>query len=334
MATNVGFDDGHPYAEEGADEGVVVQDGSRHVVVLKGEETSQPLGVTIAWGVVSVEVPAATLTPFPDMGPVPRVLVDVPTLAFPSGSVTVSLTRTAEGRTFDVRGGQKLPASSPVIVVDAEAPFGVESSYTVMGYDVDGAVVGSWPVGTVTLEYEGTVIQQPLDPRLSVEVVRLAGMGVETRRPTPGELVYPQGRVLPGLVGLGPRRGVTGMGVEVLVDSHEDADALQATLGTYDTPQLPVWLVRTPPDQRFPRVFFCHVPELVEVPIFGASDPGLVRFQATVTEVTPPAAGITAAALTHSDMKVFFSTHTEVKAQYGTHSDIKRDTSLIGAADA
>lgn len=334
MATNVGFDDGHPYAEEGADEGVVVQDGSRHVVVLKGEETSQPLGVTIAGGVVSVEVPAATLTPFPDMGPVPRVLVDVPTLAFPSGSVTVSLTRTAEGRTFDVRGGQKLPASSPVIVVDAEAPFGVESSYTVMGYDADGAVVGSWPVGTVTLEYEGTVIQQPLDPRLSVQVQLLGGTASELVRPTPGEPAYPQGRTLPGVVGLGPRRGLQGLSIQIETETPADAVMLDATLGTYETPQLPIWLIRTVPDGHLPRVLFCHVPELVKHDTYLATDYGQAHFSATVTEVTPPAAGITAAALAHSDMKVFFSTHTEVKAQYGTHSDIKRDTSLIGASDA
>lgn len=276
----------------------------------------------------------SSLTPFADMAPVPRVLVDVPVNEFPAGSVTVSLTRTAEGRTFDVRGGQRLPATSPAIVLDPEPPFGVVSSYTVMGYDADGNVVGSWPIGTVTVEFSGTVIQQPLDPRLSVEVVRLSEMARETKRNTPGDLAYPQGRVLPGMVGLGPRRGIQGMTVDVLVLTHEDADALQETLGTYDTPQLPIWLVRTPPGQRFPRVFFCHVPELVEVPVFGAAEPGLVRFTANVTEVRPPAAGISAAVLTHSDMKVFFSTHTEVKAQYATHSDIKRDTSLIGASDA
>lgn len=276
----------------------------------------------------------SSLTPFADMAPVPRVLVDVPVSEFPEGSVSVSLTRTAEGRTFAVRGGQRLPVSSPAIVLDPEAPFGVESSYTVMGYGADGVVVGSWPLGAITLDFSGTVIQQPLDPRLSVEVVRLSEMARETQRMTPGETAYPQGRVLPGLVGLGPRRGIQGMTVDVLVDTDEAADALQETLGTYETRQLPVWLVRTPPGQRFPRVFFCHVPDLVEIPVFGAADPGLVRFTANVTEVRPPAAGISAAVLTHSDMKVFFATHTEVKAQYATHSDIKRDTSLIGASDA
>jgi len=273
------------------------------------------------------------LKPMPDMTPVPRILVDVTPDQFPAGAVTVSLTRTAEGRTFDVRGGVRLPAGFPAVVTDAEAPFGVESSYTVVGYDVDGNVVGSWPVGSVTLEFDGVVVQQPLDPRLSVVVERLWETGRSLVRSTPFSLAYPQGRVLPGLVGLGPRRGLEGVEWELVTADAADADKLQATLGTYDAPQLPIWLIRTPPDMRVPRVFFCSV-ALTELDTLRlTSSPG-VHFRAVTTEVRPPAVGVTAAVLTHSDMKVFFSTHSQVKAQYATHSDIKRDTSLIGAADA
>lgn len=275
----------------------------------------------------------STLTAFADMSPVPRVLVDVPVEDFPAGSVTVSLQSTVEGRTMFVRGGVRKAATAPLIVLDPEPGLMVPTSYTVVGYAADGTVVGTWPIGATVVEFDGTVIQQPLDPRLSVRVARLEETAREVSRSTPGELVYPQGSVLPGLVGLGPRRGVHGLKLDVLVDSEEAADALQRTLGTYDTPQLPIWLVRTPPGQRFPRIFFCHVPELVEIPVFGARNP-LSRFQATVSEVRPPAPGIAVAALTHSDMKVFFTTHSEVKAEYATHSDVKRDTSLIGAADA
>lgn len=282
----------------------------------------------------------SSLTPFADMNPVPRVLVDVPVVEFPAGSVTVSLTRTAEGRTFMVRGGQRLPAGSPAIVLDPEAPFGVESSYTVLGYDADGNLVGSWPIGTVTLHYDEVVVQQPLDPRLAVEVLRLKTTAAEIVRETPSELIYPQGQSLPGMIGLGPRRGIQGVALDLFVRTHAEADALQETLGTYTERQLPVWLIRTParwgtrPGQRLPRVFFCHVPQTREVPINAAIGWEYVQLSAVVSETRPPAVGVSGAVLTHSDMKVFFTTHTQVKAQYGTHSDIKRDTSLIGAADA
>lgn len=268
-----------------------------------------------------------------DMAPVPRVLIDAPITSFPPGAVTVRIVRTAEGRTFDVRGAVRLPATSPAIIVDPEAPFGVESSYSLIGYDEDGVIVGEVPFARVTLEYHRPVIQQPLDPRLAVEVRRLVTTGAELMRETPGEVAYAEGRVLPGLVALGPRRGLRDVQLDLFVATYDDADQLQATLGTYDRPQLPVWLLRTPPGQRIPRVFFCHVPQLTEININGHIGMEYVQMSASVTEVSPPAAGIVATALTHSDMKVFFSTHSEVRARYATHSDVKRDTSLIGAAD-
>lgn len=276
----------------------------------------------------------STLTPFEDMNPVPRVLIDVPVSEFPAGSVTISLTRTSQGRTLPVRSGKRLPAGSPAIVLDPEPGFGVVSSYTVLGHDADGKVIGSWPIGSTTVNHDKPVIQQPLDPRLSVEVERLAGTGSELDRATPGELLYPQGEGLPTLVGLGPRRGLQGVPLDILVRSFDAADALSETLGTYDQRQLPVWLIRTPPGRRTPAVFFCHVPNLRELDTFIQDGFPFVRFTATVTEVRPPAVGVSAAVLTHSDMKVFFTTHTQVKARYATHSDVKRDTSLIGAADA
>lgn len=276
----------------------------------------------------------SSLTPLSDMGPVPRVLIDIPATEFPAGAVTVSLQRTCEGRTMDVVGGQRLPASSSMIVVDPEAGFWVESSYTILGHDASGAVVGSLPAGATMIEFDGVVVQQPLDPRLSVQVRRIVSTAADISRETPSELLYPQGASLPGLVGMGPRRGVQDVTLDLFVSTHADGDALQATLGTYEQRQLPVWLVRTPPGQRIPRIFFCHVPQLNEISINGHIGKEYLQFSAKVTEVRPPARNVSTIGLTHSDMKALFTTHTEVKAQYATHSDIKRDTSLIGAGDA
>lgn len=275
----------------------------------------------------------STLTPFVDMNPVPRVLVDVPMVEFPAGSVTVSLQSTCGGQTIDVRSGQRLPASSPLVVLDPEPGFGVLTSYTVIGYDAGGLPVGSWPVGSVTVDFDGVVIQQPLDPRLSVQVERMWETGSDLSRPSPFDLTYPQGRSLPGLVGLGPRRGLVDVGWELYASSAADADALQSTLGSEDSPQLPVWLIRTPPDQRIPRRFFCAVSSLVEKDTYLLTSATGIHFAAKTTEVRPPAASVSASVLTYSDVGVFFTSYAAVGAVYATYSDIARDTSLIGAAD-
>ncbi|WP_236610975.1 hypothetical protein [Microbacterium sp. UCD-TDU] len=234
---------------------------------------------------------------------------------------------------MEVRGGKRLPVTSPIILVDPEPGFGVANAYTIIGRNSTGDVVGSWPIGSVVVNCDRVVIQQPLDPQLAVEVKRLAGMAATLTRETPGSLVYPQGEGLPGFVGLGPRQGLKDVPLLIRVESTADADMLQRTLGTYgDDRQLPIWLVRTPPGQRLPRIFFCRVRELEELDSSWWSD--RVQFRTSVTEVRPPAVSVSGIALTHSDMKVFFATHTQVKARYATHSDIKRDTSLIGAADA
>lgn len=333
MATNLGFDTSDPYAELGADTAGLEWDGTRFYA------TDDPtgLGVTFDGEQVLALAGTATLTPLPDMGPVPRVLLDIPSFTFPSGAVRVSLTRTAEGRTFDVRGGQRLTAGAPAVVLDAEAPFGVESSYTIIGYDANDVVVGSLPVGTVTLDFDETVVQQPLDARLSAIITLRDGAISQMVRPTPGQAVHPQGSVVAGMIGLGPRRGLSGVPLNFSCEADQKP-AIEASLGTYEVRQLPVWLVRTPPDDtggtKLPAVFFCHVPELVELDTFRHTGTGWGHYQATVTEVAPPAPGITATVLTHSDVKALFTTHSEVNAMYATHSDLKRDQSLIGAADA
>lgn len=275
----------------------------------------------------------SSLTPFADMAPVPRVLVDVPVVEFPAGSVTVSVQSTCEGRTIAVRGAQRLPATSPIIVLDPEPGLMVPTSYTVLGYDASGHVIGSRPIGSTTVLFDQAVIQQPLDPRLSAVVDWRDGTTDELVRESPGDPAFPSGQVLPVLVGLGPRRGLQGVVLDMVVESPTDAAQLQASLGTYDMPQLPVWLVRTPPNIDLPRVFFCHVPKLSKLDTYRHTGTGFTHFRTVVDEVRPPAPGISASVLTHSDMKVFFTTHTQVKAAYATHSDIKRDTSLVGAAD-
>lgn len=278
----------------------------------------------------------SSLTPLPDMGPVPRieVLVDPADLLTDTVSATIRrrhLDGASGPRTFDVRGGVRKQAESTLVVMDFEAPFQVQSLFEAACYDEDDVYMGSVQLDTATLNYSGTVIQHPFDPRISLSVRRLSGTAETVAFGSSGEVVYPDAPGLGNIVGFGGGRGVVGLPVDLLVDGHDNADMLHATLGTYEKPRLKAWLVRTPPPMRIPRVLFCWVPDLVEVDLDVRNGGSAVRFQATLTEIEPPAPGLSPAVLRHSDVKALFSTHTEVEAVYTLHSDIKRDQSLVGA---
>lgn len=273
----------------------------------------------------------SSLTPLPTMGPVPRIEVVVEPSDLITDTVTATIRRRHEGRTFEVRGGVRKSAESTLVVMDFEAPFNTQALFEAACYDEAGVYMGAVQLDTATLNYNGTVIQHPFDPRVSVEVRRLSGFAENVTYGSTGELVYPDAPGLGNLVGFGGGRGVTGLPVDILVDGYDDADMLQATLGTYETPRLKVWLVRTPPPMRIPRVLFCWVPDLTEKDMDVRNGGSLVRFQATLTEIEPPAPGLSPAVLRHSDVKALFSTHSQVEAAYTLHSDIKRDQSLVGA---
>ncbi len=279
----------------------------------------------------------SSLEAFPDMAPVPRVEVVVDPSDLMAGTATATLRRSHLERSnwqrqFLVRGAVDRPAGTPIVAMDYEAPFGVESLYEALCYNEAGTYLGAVQLGSATLEFAGTVIQQPLNPRLAVQVTRLAAMAAPVAQSAPGDLVYPEDESFAVLVGTGPRRGVEAFNVAVRTDTVEAADALQGTLGNPDNRQLQAWLIRTPPPQRIPRVFFCAVPQLVEDDRTVRLGGGQVAFRAVVTEIQPPAPGRMPAVLRYSDIAAVYGTYSAVGDVYTLYSDIARDQSLVGAA--
>lgn len=253
-------------------------------------------------------------------------------VVFPDGTATVTVRSRVQGRTFTVRGAVDRSIVS-LVVNDYEAPFGVPVMYEAVCFDAGGAELGTVELGVVTLDVRATVIQQPLDPKLNATVTELQGTAEAVERPGRAGLVDIDGRVLPAYVG-GVRGGVTGVVLRMMTDSLVMADRLQATLGTYEQRQPQMWLVRTPPPIRLPRVFFCHVPVLREIDVNVMRGRENIVFEASVTEIPQPVPGVAAAVLRYSDVEALFATYSSIEAGYSTYSDIQRDSSLIGAADA
>src|SRR4051812_9904982 len=109
---------------------------------------------------------APTLTPTIDSNPSPRVLVVFSTLA--SGTQTINVYRTAEGRRFLVRGGVNLFAVGGASVMDYECPFGVAATYQAEQFDISGISLGFTDTTAITLNVTQTWIHQPLSPSLAV----------------------------------------------------------------------------------------------------------------------------------------------------------------------
>lgn len=270
-----------------------------------------------------------TLAPRNTMAPVPRVEISFEAADLPAGTDRVTVWRVANGREFKVRDGIDRVVISAVNMVDVEP-------------DLRGSIIyqaecwaGSTPLGRVALGATemawagGAVIQQPLDPSLSVEAVLKWGTANELARESPGALVFSSGAVAPDYVGFGPRRAL--QGVDIVLDVAEsDRETLHASLGTYAQSQLPIWLIRAP-DVRWPAVFFCHVPRLVEVDRSGYGG-NVLSYVLKVDEVNPPAAALVISLLSYDDLDVSYASYTAMDAAYASYDIRDRDYSLAGAA--
>jgi hypothetical protein len=281
-----------------------------------------------------------TLTPKTDMAPVPRIEIVVNSVDVPAGTDLITIWRISEGREYRVRDGIDRVMVTAVSLVDVEAARGVVSTYEAECWD-GSLFLGRVALGSTTLAFVGDdnslLVQQPLDPALSVEVIKLDGMWPEFIRSTPGDLVYAEGAFVPTYVGFGPRRALEQLTVDIAVASRAAAVALHATLGTYDTPQLPIWLLRGAGGLA-PRLLFVRVASLVEIDIdvrmlpVGADADGWSTFRAVVDEVAPPAPAVVSSILSYDDLDAGYASYTAMDAAYASYDAKDRDYTLAGLA--
>lgn len=289
-----------------------------------GGDSSTPGGDTLDGGDASAS--GSTV----DGGTPTTLIVDVP-----EGTDSVTLWRVSEGRRMKVRGAIDRFFAGELGVLDLEAGRkGASSQYEIECF-VDGELAGTRSLGAITLPTPGplyqTVIQQPLNPFLSVVLEEFTASVPSITREAPGEVVYTEGSRYPTLISAGPRRGVTGVQLDFIAPSRELAAQMWATLGTDDNPQLPAWLIRSN-HPLLPAVFFCEVLSLAEVDhnlYVGGSQS---RFRATVTEIAPPAPGLVISPLSYPDLDVTFESYDDMDEAFPSYN--ARDTAwdLAGAA--
>lgn len=301
-----------------------------------------------------------TLTTYRDEDPCPRVEIFFE--AVDPAATTLTVTRSAAGREFEVRGAVNAPTDGTFTRIDFECPFNLPVSYWAEMFDADGISLGFTDATTLGEVWEGlapeddlppdedlspfaemigtglvsadTWLHNPLDPHGAVKVTALASTATRISRPTPGQVSHPLGRRV-GVVLAEPRRGVSGLTFDVYAPDEATADKVQAIAGTYATTTVPVVCIRLGTREgamRVPKPLFLSVLDIAEEDIgirYGGTD---TAQRMVGDEVAPPVPGLFIPLLTADDINVSFATANDLNAAHARAVDVNRRYDLAGAA--
>jgi hypothetical protein len=275
---------------------------------------------------------SSVLTAFVDAAPCPRVLIAY--TSFEPGTAFVTVYRIAGGRTFRVRGAVMAAVAGGLSRFDYEAPFGLELFYRAEMFDASGVSLGFTAASSVRLDVLETWVHNPLDPAGATTVAFRDNALRELTRPSEGQVYYPQGRRV-GVVVSGQRRGLSGVVLDLIVDSVAQANKFQAIAGGgYDSMLPPVGCFRVGAADRVrvPKPLFASLLEVSEQDMNYVLGGTQITFAVTGDEVVPPAEALVIPLLTRGDVDAFYNSRAAVKADNLTRGDVSRRYELAGSA--
>jgi hypothetical protein len=275
-----------------------------------------------------------TISLDPQPAGTPGPFVSIIAESFPVGVAKVTVLRTVGGREFKVRGLVNVSAAGTVSERDFEAPPDVVLSYRVQHFDVFGNFV-SWsdPV-TTTLAGDPRYawFHNPLDPSTSIKVRMLAGAAGSLARPIDAEVLRIQGRSV-GVALFGARRGVTGVVLDCLTESAEDAAKFDALFGGYDDAStVPIVCVRAPIAMRLPPTLFALVDQPLQQPLNNPHGGEDTRWVLRGDEIAPPPEAIISTLLGYDDFTAFYADYAAFTAAYTDYREAQLDYSIAGTA--
>lgn len=248
-------------------------------------------------------------------------------------AATVTVYRLAAGREFQMRGAVRAATAGTFTRIDFEVPFNTPVTYRAELFDADGISLGFTDSAVITLNVVDTWMHNPLNPQGSVKVSLLDTAVRSLSRPVPGDVLYPRGRRV-GVVLSEPRRGLKGAVFDVWCSSFEDADKVQALIGTQKGSSVPVICVRS--GSRNPmRVAMPLFLGVLDIPEEGVD----VGWGGTNTvhriegdEVDPPIPGLFVPLLRRMDLNAAFMTRSALNGAALTRGDINRLYEYAGYA--
>lgn len=260
--------------------------------------------------------------------------IDILAESFDPGTDTVTVWRTAGGRSFRVRGLVGVSAAGTVTIRDFEAGTGVESSYRVEQFDSAGDFI-AWSDSEVA-ELPDTApyawFHNPLDPSTAVKVRMLNGAAGVLAREVDAEQLRPIGRSV-GVAYFGARRGLGRVVLDCIVETEADADAFDALFGGYDdVSTVPILCIRTPPAMRLPPTLFALIGIPEQIPLDFAGGGEATKWALLGDEIAPPPEAIVTSLLGYDDFTAFYSDYAAFTAAYPDYRDATRDYTIAGTA--
>lgn len=274
---------------------------------------------------------APVLTAYLDASPCPRVEVFFP--SFVAGTASVTVYRLSSGRDMQVRGAVRAATGGTLTRIDFEVPFNVAVTYRAEQFNAAGVSLGFTPSTSVTVSVAESWMHNPLNPQGSVKVSLLDTAATKLSRPVPGEISRPLGRRV-GVVLSERRQGLAGASFDVFASSNEEADDVQALIGTYTGSTVPVICVRTGSanPMRIAMPLFLGVLDIPEEDVSIRYGRGSTVHRIDGDEVAPPIPGLFIPLLTRADLNAVFASRALLNAAGLTRSDINRLYQYAGAA--
>jgi hypothetical protein len=197
----------------------------------------------------------STVTAYDDMAPSPRVVIDVDESDLNAATETVTVWQVSKWGQVPVNRKPR-PAAGGLVLTDYEAPCGVQLTYRVQQYGVDGADLGFALALSTQLEigFGRVVIQDPLAPGNAILLDGEASFAAQRPRSRPTAVYQAGGRTF-AMSGL--NSGFQQVPLHCYTDTTDDAEKLAAIL------EQPMVLVRTHPRSGLPGAFYASIPNPV-----------------------------------------------------------------------
>lgn len=275
--------------------------------------------------------PAFTLTPAPANLPAPCITVLLDDL--PSSVATITLRRTAAGRTHRVRGAVGVTVASAFSTQDVEAPFQVQSDYRAELFWANGSSGGQTEISSATLNVTECWVHNPLDPAGATAIDIADKSGRSITRPVRGKKYNPEQRTLAVFI-TGRRSGVEGVDLYFETSDATVAAKFEAMFGGYedDDQQMPILCIRATPFLDLPAPFFAGMLSPSRHPVNVHMGGTLREWDAKADEAAPPFPGIVVALLTRNDIDFAYATRNALDAAYAKRLNIDRDYAKAGTA--